>query len=202
MKPETKPPMNSDCFERARLMAYAAELLEPAERALVDAHLAAGCQACGAVVGEYRRLDSVLEEWKPVEPSPWFDARLRAAISSGESSKGTRRFFGLGRIRWLAPALAAMLVVVASVVAVRRVRRADRAGSAIAQKAPPVAPSPSQASQATAVAVPGGSSVQPGSVGPGSADAAAQAAEDDEMLANFDVLSELPAPSQSGKVEN
>jgi hypothetical protein len=200
MKPETKPPMNSDCFERERLMAYAAKLLDPADHALVDAHLAAGCQACGAVVGEYRRLDSVLEEWKPVEPSPWFDTRLRAAISSAESSKGRHRVFGLGRIRWLVPALTAMLVVVASVVAVRRVRRADHAGNAIAQKAPPVAPSPSQASQATAV--PGGLSVQPGSVGPGSADAAAQAAEDDEMLANFDVLSELPAPSQSGKVEN
>lgn len=201
MKPETKPPMNSDCFERAQLMAYAAKLLESAEEALVDAHLAAGCCACGAVVGEYRRLDSVLEEWKPVEPSPWFDARLRAAFSSGESTMGTHRVFGLGRIRWLAPALAAALVVVGSVVAVR-VRRADQSGSAVAQKAPLTAPSPSQPSQAAAVAAPGGSSVQPGSVRPGSADAVAQAAEDDEMLANFDVLSELPAPSRSGKVEN
>lgn len=194
--------MKSECFEKEQLLAYATKLLEPAEEAKVHAHLAGGCETCGAVVKEYRALDSVLEEWKPAEPSPWFDARLRTALASGRSARAAG-FLGLDWARWsrwLAPALAAALVVVVSVVAVR-VRRTGRpgsgAGNTIAQQGPPAVNPPGQGGGA----VQGPQAVQPGSEEPGGMDAA-QTSDDDDMLTNFDVLSELPAPPPSDKVEN
>lgn len=196
--------MKSECFEKERLLAYATKLLEPAEEAKVDAHLAGGCETCNAVVWEYRALDSVLDEWKPAQPSPWFDARLRTALASGRPARTAGGFLGFDRARWsrwLTPALAAALVVVVSVVAVR-VRRTGHpgtgAGNTIAQQGPAQAVNPPSKGGGE---VQGPQAVQPGSEEPRATNAA-QAVDDDEMLTNFDVLSELPAPQSSDKVEN
>ena len=195
--------MKSECFEKERLLAYATRLLEPAEEAKVHAHLASGCETCNGVVKEYRALDSVLEEWKRAEPSPWFDTRLRRALAAGSRAGTAGGFLGFDWARWsrwLTPALAAALVVVVSVVAVG-VRRTGHpgvgAGNTIAQQGPaPAVNPPSQGGGA----VQGPQAVQPGSEEPGMD--AAQTADDDDMLTNFDVLSELPAPPPSDKVEN
>ena len=199
--------MKSECFEKEQLMAYATKLLEPAEEAEVQAHLAGGCETCRAMVKHYRAVESVLGEWKPTEPSPWFDARLRAAIASGASSGRARGALASEwgrRTRWLTPTLAAALVVVVSVVAVHVGRTGHfgkGAGNTIAQQgSKPAVNPPSQAGQ-TGITASGQSIVRGGREEPGAADAA-RAAEDDDMLANFDVLSELPAPPQSDKVEN
>ena len=196
--------MKSECFEKERLLGYATKLLEPAEEAKVHAHLASGCETCSAAVKEYRSLDSVLDEWKAVEPSPWFDARLRTAIAAGSRARTAGGFLGFDWARWsqwLTPALAAALVVVVSVVAVR-VRRTGHpgvgAGNTIAQQGPASAVNPPSQGGG---AVQGPQAVQPGPEEPGATDAA-QAADDDDMLTNFDVLSELPAPPPSDKVEN
>jgi hypothetical protein len=204
MNSEMKPQATSGCFERELLMAYATRLLDPAAASKVEAHLAGGCEACRAVVNEYRTLDSVLEEWKPAEPSPWFDARLRAALAVRAPRK--RGFLGfdwgaLTRHRWLAPALAAALVVAVSVVAVRVHR--THVGSAIAQETQPsISQSGSQSGGAATGTTPAPSSVQSGSEEAGAGETAQQAAEDDEMLSNFDILSELPAPPQGSQVDN
>lgn len=200
MNSGTKPLMTSGCFEREQLMSYATRLLDPAEASKVGAHLAGGCETCRAVVNEYRTLDSVLEEWKPAEPSPWFDARLRAAMASQGSEK--RGFLGFDWRaltpwpRWI-PALAAALAVMVSLVAVRVHR--THVGSALAGK---TQASMSQPSGVAAGTAPAARTVQAGSEEAGTAEAAQQAAEDDEMLANFDILSELPAPPQGSQVDN
>ena len=210
--------MKSECFKKEQLMAYATKLLEPAEEARIQAHLAGGCEKCRAMVKQYRAVDSVLEEWKPAEPSPWFDARLRAAIGAGASgASGGRPRGALGPewarwTRWLTPTLAAALVLVVSMVAVH-VGRTGHFGkgaeNTIAQRgSTPAVNPPGQAGQVGQTGQPeagitalGRSVVPTGREEPGAVDAA-QTAEDDDMLANFDVLSELPAPAQSDKVEN
>lgn len=189
--------MTPGCFERERLMSYATRLLDPAEASKVEAHLAGGCETCRAVVNEYRTLDSVLDEWKPAEPSPWFDARLRAAMAPRGSEKRGFLTALTPWPRWI-PAVAAALVVMVSLVAIRVHR--THVGSALAGK---TQASVSQPGGATVGAAPPPSTVQPGSVEAGTAETAQQAAEDDEMLANFDILSELPAPPQQGtQVDN
>src|SRR5579863_7654803 len=192
--------MTSGCFERELLMSYATRLLDLAEASKVEAHLAGGCETCRAVVNEYHTLDSVLEEWKPAEPSPWFDARLRAAIASRGSEKRGFRGFEWRALtpwpRWI-PALAAAQVVMVSVVAVGVQR--DHVGSGNARK---TQASMSQPGGTTVGALRGPGTVQAGSEEAGTAETAQQAAQDDEMLTNFDILSELPAPPQGSQVDN
>ncbi len=166
-----KPEIN--CVEREELFAYVHKMLEPRKDGKVRAHLAE-CDACRGIVGDYHKLESALDQWKPTEPSPWFDARVRAAVASHSS----RTFFGLGWGRWLAPVLVAALVVVASVVVFRT--RGPLLGphqgcggvAGTTNPAMPVAGTQSQLASR-------GSHHEP-------------LVDDYEMLANFDVLSELP----------
>jgi anti-sigma factor RsiW len=195
------------CCEREQLFAYRHRLLAAREEEQVRAHVAE-CAACRAVVEEYGKLDELLDDWRPAEPSPWFEARLRAAIAS-ESAKpyGSRWPFIPGWARWLAPALGVALVLVAS-LAVWRSRRvperpvtlpvasvpAPRAPQNSVTPAPATAPSPTP-QVARLKPTPPLRPAQP----------AVKAEEDDlslyenltvledyDLLANFDVLSELP----------
>jgi anti-sigma factor ChrR (cupin superfamily) len=69
------------CLDQEQLFAYAHRLLEQREEETARAHVDT-CPRCRAALEEYARLDAVLDEWKPSEPSPWFDARLRQALAS------------------------------------------------------------------------------------------------------------------------
>jgi len=105
------------CFERAHLFAYAQRMLEAREAAEVRTHLDA-CEVCRALVGEYERLETVLDEWKPTEPSPWFDARVRQAVKAQEAARASTAWMRL-RWGWLATASLAVLVAAVSLVTYR-----------------------------------------------------------------------------------
>ncbi len=72
--------MNCKSIENA-LLSYTDGRATEAERAAVEAHIEA-CAACRARVAEFRRVWSVLDEAPVPEPSPSFDARLRARIAA------------------------------------------------------------------------------------------------------------------------
>jgi len=75
------------------LIAYVDGRANPAERSLVDAHLAA-CAACRTRAEEFRNVWSVLDEVPAVDPSFAFDARVRQRIAA----EPRRRWF-----EWFVP---------------------------------------------------------------------------------------------------
>ena len=191
------------CCDREQLFAYCRGFLAAGEEEKVRAHVAA-CAACRAVVQEYEKLDLLLDDWQPAEPSPWFDARVRAAIAA-DSSQGqsSRPRFGLEWARWLAPALGVALVLVALFVVIRSRRPPARL---VTQPAPAVVPQtpPKMAKPAPAPAGLPASAPEMARMQPVQGQPVANAAVDDlelyedlsvledyDLLANFDVLSEL-----------
>ena len=104
--------MRANCLEPDRLFACTSKMLEGWEEVAVVAHLAA-CTACREVVEGYRRLDQVLDLWQPTAPLPWFDARVRAAVTAAGQCAPSRRdhlLAGLGWSRWMALALVVIMV--------------------------------------------------------------------------------------------
>ncbi len=184
------------CMEREKLFAYRHQWLDGREEGGVRAHLAE-CGRCRAALDEYRRLDSVLEEWKAVEPRPGFDARLRAAVERSATAPASSLWGlrwgplgGFGSLRWLAPALALAMAVVVSVVALRLRPSRPTPGSAVTQVAQPGAPTagvgaPSEADAEEELRLYKNLSIL----------------EDYDMLSDFDVLSELPK-SAGERVDN
>jgi hypothetical protein len=170
------------CMDREKLFAYSHQLLEPIEEREVGPHVS-GCARCRGIVEQYEKLEAALEEWKPVEPSPWFDARLRAAVERAEAPSSAG-WLGLLGVRWLAPALATVLLVVGSVVVLRQSRHASH-------------PALSQAGQKAAVApaqVPAQPEASEAQAGQEELSLYRNLSilEDYDMLADFEVLSELP----------
>jgi anti-sigma factor RsiW len=188
------------CMEREQLFALAHGMLDPQEQAAVRTHVAE-CARCRQEVEEFARLDAVLDEWQPAEPSPWFDTRLRAAIAA-EGEGGWRKALGVMQwVRWLVPAAAVAAFVLWLVVT----RQPGPPPVPVAHKTPAVqksTPAPEVAhSEAEHESAPVVQAQNP----PAPANRALQtrtdetAPEDDlriledyDMLANFDVLSELP----------
>jgi hypothetical protein len=171
------------CVEREKLFAYSRHLLEPSEEGEVGAHVS-GCSHCRGIAEQYQKLEAVLEEWKPVEPSPWFDVRLRAAVERAEAPSAG--WLGLLGIRRLVPALAAVLVVVGLVVVLRQSRHASApALSQVGQKATAAAAS------AQAPAQPEASEAEAGQEEL-SLYRNLPILEDYDLLTDFEVLSELP----------
>jgi len=64
------------------------------------AHLAA-CPACAAKLAELRSTMALLEGWKAPEPSPYFDARLRARMREEAGNEASRGFFAALTPGWL-----------------------------------------------------------------------------------------------------
>lgn len=170
--------MMTHCFERERLFAYSARLLGEQDEAEVRAHLAE-CAACLEVAEGYRQLDRALDLWEPAEPSPWFEARVRAAaVSAEERAPGlwARLLAGLGWGRWLAPALVAMMAVVVSTVMVERPGRVPQAVNQTAGVTPGAQAGATRASvQVTQ-----------------DKEGIAEVSDDYDLLANFELVSELP----------
>lgn len=180
----------SGCIERELLLAYSNHMLESREEERVRAHLET-CGACQEVVADYEKLGQVLDEWKPVEPSPWFDARARARIASLAPARPALSLPGL---RWIALVACAVLITLSGFWAFRGRHHAQL----------PAAP------QETAVKTPAPAPPRPSSGAAASGSETASVAqqqavnqeldlyknlpvlENYEMLANFDVLSELP----------
>jgi anti-sigma factor RsiW len=72
--------MNCERYE-AQIIAYMDGSATPAERSVVEAHMAE-CAACRARVEEFRGLWTVLDEAPVVEVSPAFDARLHERMAA------------------------------------------------------------------------------------------------------------------------
>jgi hypothetical protein len=188
------------CMEREQLFALAHGMLDAQEEATVRAHVAE-CARCRQAVDEFARLDAVLDEWKAAEPSPWFDTRLRAALAV-EGEGGWRKTFGAMQwARWLVPAA----VVAALVLGFMVMRQSTPPPQPVARRAPAVhqaAPAPEaaqpQAGRESAPALQAQNASVP--TNPATLERKDETTpedglkvlEDFDMLANFDVLSELP----------
>src|SRR5579859_1073789 len=110
------------CLEEEQIFAYAQHLLQPGEEDKVRSHIEQ-CSVCEKASLRFQTLDAVLDEWKPVEPSDWFDARVRAAVASDPSARSGFTFFGLRWAQVLAPACLVLLLVAGSLI-LSRVRPA------------------------------------------------------------------------------
>lgn len=64
-----------------RLVAYMDGRASAEDRRIVEPHLAT-CPACRGRLGEYRKLWNVLDELPVTQPSPSFDARVRASVAA------------------------------------------------------------------------------------------------------------------------
>ena len=65
----------------SRILAYVDGRLKESERLDVDKHLAA-CAPCRLRVEEFRAVSVLLEELPVIEPSPAFNARVRALVAA------------------------------------------------------------------------------------------------------------------------
>ena len=141
------------------------------------------CAACGQTVTEFQKLDTVLDEWRPVAPSDWFDARVRAAVAADVSAPSRFTLFGLRWAQVLAPACLLLLVVAASLI-VSRIRATKPSLTATRPIVEPAKTPAARVEEELTLYK----------------DLPVLEDEDYEMLANFDVLSELPRGEK--KVDN
>ncbi len=184
-----------NCLNREQLFAYAHRLVEGREEENARAHLES-CAQCRAALAKAGQLDALLDEWKPAEPSPWFDARVRQAVAATDPGKP---FFGAAWMRWAAVGALAVLVGV-GVWVWRRAQRPVEVNppvahevapqknpaqppATVAQSKPTARPLPDAQAQAKQIAPPNGE-LNP--------DDDLKALEDYDLIANFDVLSEIP----------
>jgi anti-sigma factor RsiW len=178
-----------NCLEREKLFEYVRQWLEPLEGEAVRAHIE-GCDACRAAVAEYERLGGVLSEWKAPKPSPWFDARLRARLAS-EKEDGLWGAWGfLEWRRWLLPATVVAFAVLALVMFFQSPREPQPVASEKAR--------PAEARRPTEVAQAEKPVLKPlerpeGAEAERLDEDGFSALEDYDLIANFDVLSELPS---------
>lgn len=64
-----------------RILAYVDGRLKEGERADVEKHLGS-CAVCRVRVNEFRSVGELLDELPSIEPSPAFDARVRARVAA------------------------------------------------------------------------------------------------------------------------
>jgi Putative zinc-finger len=167
--------MKSHCIERERIFALAQGMLSGRQERKVKMHVE-GCASCRQVFEGYRSLDGLLEEWNPAaEPSPWFDARVRAAVASAEARRPSYSFFGLAWNRWLAAPVLAALLILAGIAVLRTPSLHPVARPEAVPASPVTAQVKSPASEAQS-----------------KMDENLSVLEDYDMLNSFEVISELP----------
>jgi anti-sigma factor RsiW len=189
------------CLETERLISYAYRLTDEPEASQVRAHLGE-CPCCREIVKQHGRLDALLDEWKAAEPTPWFDARVRQAV---ETQQARRERWGFGGLDWARGlALAALgILIIAGVVWFTQSHHGVSNLSGVATREPQQASgpqTPALVAKGQSPTAPAQTGVKPAQAvhGVKSADASsnedndAQALEDYDLAANFDLLSELP----------
>jgi len=189
------------CTETEKLIGYACRLIDESSVAEVRAHLEV-CSLCRGVVEQHQRLHGVLDEWKVAEPTPRFDARVRAAVDAHQAERYGWKFWNWEWTRGLA--LAALgVMIVAGVAWFGRYHRGVSRSSQVATRQPQHVDA-AQISrtivnpQASSVAFPAkAESVQrlpelDSASSTASDDKVAQAMDDYDLAANFDLLSEIP----------
>lgn len=183
------------CLETEKLIGYAYGLSDESAASQVRAHLR-GCPRCREIVEEHGRLDAVLSEWKVAGPTPGFEARVRQAV---EARRSAWNFWSWQWTRGLAVASLGIMIV-AGVALLRynpgRLSRPPQSAKRLAQREGGARTLPPAANQHSPSAVAKNSAhVLPESKSAGanlSDDKDAQALEDYDLAANFDLLSELP----------
>lgn len=181
------------CIEREQLFAFAKHLLGGEDENDVRAHLAE-CFECRSIIAQYERVDAVLDEWPAIDPSPGFEARVRAAVArwqelSAQESAALSPFFGW---RW-SQALASACLVALLAAASFWIFQGQRSHTSwlATRRAPAQAIGRGEVRQPPAERLEARAPVQPGEVEISLCQNLA-VLEDYDMLANFDVLSELP----------
>jgi predicted anti-sigma-YlaC factor YlaD len=198
-----------NCLDREHLFGYVHRLLGEPEAAQVRAHLAA-CSRCREAVERCKLLDGVLEEWRPAEPSDWFDARVRQAVEAQEAHRAARRLRSAEWMRGLALASLGVLVV-AGVAWLTHRHRSVSAPSTLATQQPhqaAAARAPAEVAKLNPAPVAPRQAVKTRKPAPVAQSAAASLNDDEDvptlddydLFANFDVLSELP--KRGGQVAN
>jgi Putative zinc-finger len=172
------------CHQREKLFSFIHQMLNPQEAEGVRLHLAK-CSECRQVVEEYRQLDLVLNDWTAPEPSPWFDAHVRARMAaSGKEKSG---FLGFGKVRTQVVGVLSVVLIVAGFIAIHQ-RQMQKASTSIAGPAVPqmnqTTPQYAGATEVQVQSLPAEEELK--------MDENLSVLEDYDMLANFEVLSELP----------
>ena len=141
-------------------------------------HLAA-CATCAAKLAELRSTMALLDSWQAPEPSPYFDARLRARMR--EEAEAPQGFFGWLKTPAVLRPLAAAAFTLIVVAGIGLYDFTNNPGSG-------AAPSPT----------PQAISIAPTTPVEGSAVADLQALDKNaDVLADFDLLDDLAANQQS-----
>jgi anti-sigma factor RsiW len=184
------------CMEREQLFAYVHHLMEEREAEEVRRHLEE-CAHCRAAVAKQERLHALLDEWQPREPSPWFDAHVKAAIAASEQQKAARGFLAWPWARVAAAAVTLLAVIIAGLL-VFRTPAPQEPVRPVAQKEPPAIQQPTETPQAPPPTTAQSQPVATPTEQPTSAEDEITMyenlgiLEDYELLAGFDVLSEIP----------
>ena len=189
------------CLETERLFRYAYHLLNESEASQVSAHLES-CPRCREIVAQHIRLDVLLDDWKAPGPRPGFDVRVRRATEVQPGNVGAWRLWGLEWTRGLALACLATLMVVGVAWYRHSYRRPfgapaitgrpSHSARAGARSSPGMKIKPSPSGNDSEIEQTEGVPAAPGAVASWNEDKDAQALEDYDLAANFDLLSELP----------
>ena len=174
--------MKNTCPKREDIFALSQGMLAEREATQAKAHLEE-CVNCRNVFNGYLRLDSVLEGWTPaVEPSPWFDARLRAALASVKPARRSPAFgiWGFAWTRWVELSALTALLLAAAVLTRSHLLSHDQQRAAVVTEV-------AQSGKAAAVQSEAAQELKMYQNLP--------VLEDYDMLADFDVISELPKGS-------
>ena len=172
------------CIEREKLFLFTHGMLGPEEADRMRRHVA-DCGECARASEEYRRLDSALDDWNTAEPSPWFDAKVRARVAASEN--GNSWFLGFGRLRALAAGVVAVVLIMVAVVVFNHPKVAEINQPASSQQHPVATSAQSQPLEKTEALrqpLPPEEQLK--------MDENLSLLEDYEVVADFDALSELP----------
>lgn len=189
------------CLETEELIDYAYRLAGEPAASRARAHLGE-CSRCRKIVQQHGRLDSLLNEWTVAEPAPDFDLRVRQAVGARQRVRFAWSWGAWQWVRGWAMASLAMVMVAGLVwFAHSQMNRKpfSRAATGQAPATHRAASNPQTADlhSPAALARAGGRSahIVPKSQLAGvvlNEDKDAQALEDYDLAANFDLLSELP----------
>jgi anti-sigma factor RsiW len=98
----------------SQLVEYLDGRARPAVRHAVEEHLS-GCAACRTRAEEFRALWSVMDDLPATDPSPAFDASLRARIAAEPARRGFWAWMPSPRLAFAVGALVVMSVWLSSI---------------------------------------------------------------------------------------
>jgi hypothetical protein len=189
------------CIETERLIGYASRLIDESAAVEVRQHLEQ-CSRCREVVDQHQRLGAVLDEWKATLPTAGFDARVRQAVDAHEAQQRTWGLWSWDWMRSLALASLGVMIVAGVAWFARHHHGASHYSQMVARQAQQASPAPASGRTANSQTPPEAASVKMtraqrlpklDSLTPMSSDEkVAQAMEDYDLAANFDLLSEIP----------